>query len=194
MGIKYHVASDGSVVYDGATGGTATEKSFAKGFMAWFDKGRTGVFVNLVAEKNGYTPYANCPLGRLRRTPRAWRHGLRPRLGRPRPVGSLQQVRLASPSRTEPPPDSAAANARRSSTPESRGRRRTSGAALFGVGLLLGAAAGLLAGCDDSSGKSQQMEGEGVPVKSERIGGAPEPGPSRRPRPGSGTATPLPRP
>jgi hypothetical protein len=60
VSIKYHVASDGSVVYDGATGGTATEKSFAKGFMAWFDKGRTGVFVNLVAEKDGtYTLYVH---------------------------------------------------------------------------------------------------------------------------------------
>lgn len=50
--IKYHVAG-GKVVYDGATGATATEKSFANGFMAWFDKGRTGVFVNLVSQANG---------------------------------------------------------------------------------------------------------------------------------------------
>jgi hypothetical protein len=51
--VKYHVATDGTVVYDGATGGTATEKKFANGFLAWFDKGRTGVFVNLIAQKDG---------------------------------------------------------------------------------------------------------------------------------------------
>jgi hypothetical protein len=50
--VKYQVTG-GKVVYDGATGGTATEKSFANGFMAWFDKGRTGVFVNLIAQANG---------------------------------------------------------------------------------------------------------------------------------------------
>ena len=47
VSVKYHVAPDGTVVYDGATGATATEKSFASGFLAWFDKGRAGLFVNL---------------------------------------------------------------------------------------------------------------------------------------------------
>jgi len=51
--VSYHVASDGTVVYDGATGGTATEKTFAHGFVAFFDKGRTGVFVNLLAQSDG---------------------------------------------------------------------------------------------------------------------------------------------
>jgi len=52
--VKYHVdAATTSVVYDGATGGTATEKKIGHGFLAWFDKGRTGVFVNLVAQSNG---------------------------------------------------------------------------------------------------------------------------------------------
>ncbi len=60
VSIKFHVATDGTVVYDGATGGTATEKSFGKGFMAWFDKGRAGVFVGLVAETDGtYTLYVH---------------------------------------------------------------------------------------------------------------------------------------
>jgi hypothetical protein len=58
--VKYHVASNGTVVYDGATGGTATEKNFGKGFMAWFDKGRTGVFVNLILQPNGtYTLFVH---------------------------------------------------------------------------------------------------------------------------------------
>jgi hypothetical protein len=51
--VNYHVASDGTVVYDGATGGAATEKAFAHGFVAFFDKGRTGVFVNLSAPTDG---------------------------------------------------------------------------------------------------------------------------------------------
>ncbi len=51
--VKYHVASDGTVVYDGATGATATEKGFDKGFMAWFAKSRVGLFVNLVAQSDG---------------------------------------------------------------------------------------------------------------------------------------------
>jgi hypothetical protein len=51
--VSYHVASDGTVVYDGATGGTAAEKTFAHGFVAFFDKGRTGVFVNLSAQTDG---------------------------------------------------------------------------------------------------------------------------------------------
>ena len=53
VSVKYHVASDGTVVYDGSTGATATEKSFGKGFWAWFDKGRAGVFVNLVKNADG---------------------------------------------------------------------------------------------------------------------------------------------
>jgi len=57
--VSFHVASDGTVVYDGATGGTATEKTFKDGFLAWFDKGRTGVFVNLVKQSDGtYTLFA----------------------------------------------------------------------------------------------------------------------------------------
>jgi hypothetical protein len=57
--VSFHVASDGTVVYDGATGGTATEKGFKDGFLAWFDKGRTGVFVNLVKQSDGtYTLFA----------------------------------------------------------------------------------------------------------------------------------------
>jgi hypothetical protein len=57
--VNFHVASDGTVVYDGATGGTATEKTFKNGFLAWFDKGRTGVFVNVVKQSDGtYTLYA----------------------------------------------------------------------------------------------------------------------------------------
>jgi len=60
VSVKYHVASNGTVVYDGATGGTATEKSFGKGFMAWFDKGRTGVFVSLVLQSDGtYTLFVH---------------------------------------------------------------------------------------------------------------------------------------
>jgi len=60
VSVKYHVTTTGTVVYDGATGGTATEKSFGKGFMAWFDKGRAGVFINLVAETDGtYTLYVH---------------------------------------------------------------------------------------------------------------------------------------
>ena len=51
--VSYHVASDGTVVYDGATGGTATEKAFGHGFIAFFDKGRTGVFVTLSAQTDG---------------------------------------------------------------------------------------------------------------------------------------------
>ena len=51
--VNYHVASDGTVVYDGATGGTATEKAFGHGFIAFFDKGRTGVFVTLSAQTDG---------------------------------------------------------------------------------------------------------------------------------------------
>jgi hypothetical protein len=62
VSVKYHVATDGTVVYDGATGGTATEKKFGQGFLAWFDKGRTGVFVNLVAQKDG--TYTLVALGR----------------------------------------------------------------------------------------------------------------------------------
>ena len=57
--VKYHVATDGKVVYDGATGGTATEKNFANGFMAWFDKGRTGVFVNLIAQNGTYSLFVH---------------------------------------------------------------------------------------------------------------------------------------
>jgi len=53
VAVKYHVATDGTVVYDGSSGGTATEKKFGHGFVAFFDKGRTGVFVNLVAQKDG---------------------------------------------------------------------------------------------------------------------------------------------
>ncbi len=60
--VNYHVASDGTVVYDGSTGGTATEKTFGHGFLAWFDKGRTGVFVNLIAQKDG--TYSLYVLGR----------------------------------------------------------------------------------------------------------------------------------
>ncbi|MGH2465454.1 MAG: hypothetical protein ACRDGI_08335 [Candidatus Limnocylindrales bacterium] len=57
--VSFHVASDGTVVYDGSTGGTATEKTFKNGFLAWFDKGRTGVFVNLVKQSDGtYTLFA----------------------------------------------------------------------------------------------------------------------------------------
>jgi hypothetical protein len=57
--VSFHVASDGTVAYDGATGGTATEKTFKNGFLAWFDKGRTGVFVNLVKQSDGtYTLFA----------------------------------------------------------------------------------------------------------------------------------------
>jgi hypothetical protein len=56
--VSFHVA-DGTLVYDGATGGTATEKTFKNGFLAWFDKGRTGVFVNLVKQADGtYTLFA----------------------------------------------------------------------------------------------------------------------------------------
>ena len=53
--VKYHVASDGTVVYDGSTGATATEKSFAKGFVAAFAKGRAAVFVNLVQTNGTYS-------------------------------------------------------------------------------------------------------------------------------------------
>jgi hypothetical protein len=54
VSVKYHVdATSASVIYDGATGATATEKQLGHGFLAWFDKGRTGVFVNLVAQDNG---------------------------------------------------------------------------------------------------------------------------------------------
>lgn len=53
VSVKYHVASDGTVVYDGSIGAKATEKAFAKGFWAWFDKGRAGVFVNLVKNTDG---------------------------------------------------------------------------------------------------------------------------------------------
>jgi hypothetical protein len=53
VSIKYHVASDGTVVYDGATGATATEKTFGNGFWAWFDKGRAGLFANLVKNTDG---------------------------------------------------------------------------------------------------------------------------------------------
>lgn len=57
--VSFHVASGGTVVYDGATGGTATEKTFKNGFLAWFDKGRTGIFVNLVKQSDGtYTLFA----------------------------------------------------------------------------------------------------------------------------------------
>ena len=60
VSVKYHVASNGTVVYDGATGGSATEKAFGKGFMAWFDKGRTGVFVSLVLQTDGtYTLFVH---------------------------------------------------------------------------------------------------------------------------------------
>lgn len=60
--VRYHVTSGGTVVYDGATGGTATEKAIGHGFVAFFDKGRTGVFVNLAAQKDG--TYSLFVLGR----------------------------------------------------------------------------------------------------------------------------------
>ena len=55
VSVKYHVASDGTVVYDGATGATATEKSFGKGFVAFFQKGRAALFVNLVQSGGTYS-------------------------------------------------------------------------------------------------------------------------------------------
>ncbi len=55
VSVKYHVAADGKVVYDSATGAKATEKSFANGFLAWFDKSRTALFVNLKQVNGTYS-------------------------------------------------------------------------------------------------------------------------------------------
>jgi hypothetical protein len=53
VSVKYHVASNGTVVYDGATGAAATEKTFGTGFMASFDKNRVALFTSLVHQPVG---------------------------------------------------------------------------------------------------------------------------------------------
>jgi hypothetical protein len=53
VSVKYHVASNGTVVYDGATGATATEKTIGTGFMASFDKNRVALFTSLVHQPAG---------------------------------------------------------------------------------------------------------------------------------------------
>ena len=83
VSVNYHVASNGTVVYDGATGATATEKAFGTGFMASFDKNRVALFTSLVHRPDGtYALFVhgrsgNCGLiaipGGLRRdTPQAF--------------------------------------------------------------------------------------------------------------------------
>ena len=47
VSVKYHVTTDGKVAYDGATGGTVSEKDFKSGFVARFKDTNVGVFVGL---------------------------------------------------------------------------------------------------------------------------------------------------
>ena len=53
VSVRYHVAADGTVVYDGATGAKATEKAFGDGFFAWFDKNRVALATMLVKHDDG---------------------------------------------------------------------------------------------------------------------------------------------
>ncbi len=111
----------------------ATEKTFAKGFRAWFDKGRTGVFVNLVKNTDG--TYNLVVLGRSgdcgHKTPGfghghgGWGHwrSRRVRLGRSE-VDLQDQVPLSHRSLRPSRPDRTSIRG---------GRRRASGVALFGL-------------------------------------------------------------
>jgi hypothetical protein len=54
VSVAYHVAADGTVVYDGATGAPVKEKSFKSGFIARFNGTNVGVFVGLRKTDDGY--------------------------------------------------------------------------------------------------------------------------------------------
>ena len=47
VNVKYHVTTDGTVVYDSATGAPVKEKAFKSGFVARFSATNVGVFVGL---------------------------------------------------------------------------------------------------------------------------------------------------
>ena len=53
VSVKYHVAADGTVVFDGATGAPATDKKFKSGFAARFTGTNVGVFVGLHKAADG---------------------------------------------------------------------------------------------------------------------------------------------
>ena len=145
VSVKYHVASNGTVVYDGATGATRPPRRPSEP-ASWPGSTRVAPAssANLVAEKDGtYSPVRPWSIGRLRPYAPPGNGRFRPRTPfgrRTRPMGSSrqvgQQVQVSLNLSSTPPP-----SARRSCP--SRGRRRTSGVALFRPWPLLGAAAGL---------------------------------------------------
>jgi hypothetical protein len=53
VSVAYHVAADGTVVYDSATGAPVKEKSFKSGFIARFTDTNVGVFVGLKKNSDG---------------------------------------------------------------------------------------------------------------------------------------------
>ena len=53
MSVTYHVATDGTIVYDGATGGTVTEKSKDGGLFVRFNGTFVGMFAWLKSEGSG---------------------------------------------------------------------------------------------------------------------------------------------
>jgi hypothetical protein len=54
VSVAYHVASDGTVVFDSSSGAPATEKSFKSGFVVRFTNTNVGVFVGLRKTDTGY--------------------------------------------------------------------------------------------------------------------------------------------
>jgi hypothetical protein len=53
VSVTYHVAADGTVVFDSSTGAKATEKAFKSGFVVRFDSTNVGVFVGIKKNQDG---------------------------------------------------------------------------------------------------------------------------------------------
>lgn len=65
VSVTYHVAADGTIVYDGATGGTTTVKTREHGISVRFDGTKVGVSISLRTNEDGtYTLVAKGTSGR----------------------------------------------------------------------------------------------------------------------------------